>query len=88
MIEGPKQERDPRKALWEISKSRASEKASAVALMAVLESLWFERGVHDLVVANRVAVTIAELPHPYAYLDPDGVALRSLLEALGIGRKP
>lgn len=77
---------DPRAKLWEIAKSRSSSKADATALMQVVCWLWFKRGIQDLAIANQVAAVIGGMKNPYAYLQPGGVALESLIGARAVER--
>jgi hypothetical protein len=82
----PRVERDPRARLWEIARSRASSKAQASELMAVISWLWFKRGIHDLVIVNAVASKIGGMTNPYAFLQPGGRALESLIGARAVER--
>ena len=81
-----KRDRDPRAALWGIARSRCTEKADAAALMRVLCWIWFKRGIQDLVVANGVAVRIASMKNPYAFLQPGGKAIEALIGAAAVER--
>lgn len=85
-MELAKPPRDWRPKLWEIAQARATSKADSTALMKVLSWLWFTRGIHDLSIMNRVASAITGMANPYAYLQPGGVALESLIGARAVER--
>jgi hypothetical protein len=77
---------DYRPTLWIIAQAHANDRVSARTVMATLSWLYYQRGVRDQVVLERIARRVARAQNPYAYLQPGGRAIEAAIGECSVER--
>jgi len=77
---------DYRPTLWIIAQAHANDRVSARTVMATLSWLYYQRGVRDQVVLERIARRVVRAANPYAYLHPGGKAIEAVIGECSVER--